>query len=235
MSNVTTTTTGTTTNINPLQNLVNDSAKEVTIVYPSLSLLEKIQLIEKMYIKQLRAKDKDRLVYYFGTSDKNNLVTINLPTLLATQEKEETERKEKEETERKEKEVKQERKLVNDAKQGIDNEILTQLLKDNKAFDFLVNHLKGKTLDSIINSNLVLSSQRVKINPLQLEQLMKSWNLTRGFITSAQDDKIKGINERGRNFMTPKEVFNVWVKASCLKSTSFDNKKKEVFLEKVSK
>ena len=98
----------------------------------------------------------------------------------------------------------------------------------------MVNYFNGQSLDQIINSNLLLDSQRAKVNPLQLEQLMKSWNLTRGHISKAQDDKVNGLNERGRNFMSPIEIFNVWIKASCLKSTTFDEKKTRVFLEKVS-
>lgn len=224
-------TTETTTNANPLQSLVNDSQK---IAYPSLSLIEKIQLIEKMYLKQLRAKDKEKLMYYFGTSEKNNLITINLPSLIAQDEKERNEEKEREEKERKESILRNERKSVNLEKTKVNNEILTQLLKDNKAFDFMVNYFNGQSLDQIINSNLLLDSQRAKVNPLQLEQLMKSWNLTRGHISKAQDDKVNGLNERGRNFMSPIEIFNVWIKASCLKSTTFDEKKTKVFLEKVS-
>ena len=224
-------TTETTTNANPLQSLVNDSQKTV---YPSLSLTEKIQLIEKMYLKQLRGKDKEKLVYYFGTSEKSNLITINLPSLLAQDEKERNEEKEREEKERKESILKNERKSVNLEKTKVNNEILTQLLKDNKAFDFMVNYFNGQSLNDIINSNLLLDSQRAKVNPLQLEQLMKSWNLTRGHISKAQDDKVNGLNERGRNFMSPIEIFNVWIKASCLKSTTFDEKKTRVFLEKVS-
>lgn len=224
-------TTETTTNLNPLQSMVNDSQK---IAYPSLSLIEKIQLIEKMYLKQLRAKDKEKLMYYFGTSEKNNLITINLPSLIAQDEKERNEEKEREEKERKESILRNERKSVNLEKTKVNNEILTQLLKDNKAFDFMVNYFNGQSLDQIINSNLLLDSQRAKVNPLQLEQLMKSWNLTRGHISKAQDDKVNGLNERGRNFMSPIEIFNVWIKASCLKSTTFDEKKTKVFLEKVS-
>ena len=196
MSNVQTITTETTTNANPLQSMVNDSQK---IIFPSLSLTEKIQLIEKMYLKQLRGKDKEKLVYYFGTSEKSNLITINLPSLIAQDEKERNDKKEREEKERKESILKNERKSVNLEKTKVNNEILTQLLKDNKAFDFMV-----------------------------------SWNLTRGHISKAQDDKVNGLNERGRNFMSPIEIFNVWVKASCLKSTTFDEKKTKVFLEKVS-
>ena len=224
-------TTETTTNANPLQSLVNDSQKTV---YPSLSLTEKIQLIEKMYLKQLRGKDKEKLVYYFGTSEKSNLITINLPSLLAQDEKERNGEKEREEKERKESILRNERKSVNLEKTKVNNEILTQLLKDNKAFDFMVNYFNGQSLNDIINSNLLLDSQRAKVNPLQLEQLMKSWNLTRGHISKAQDDKVNGLNERGRNFMSPIEIFNVWIKASCLKSTTFDEKKTRVFLEKVS-
>lgn len=224
-------TTETTTNLNPLQSMVNDSQK---IAYPSLSLIEKIQLIEKMYLKQLRAKDKEKLMYYFGTSEKSNLITINLPSLIAQDEKERNEEKEREEKERKESILRNERKSVNLEKTKVNNEILTQLLKDNKAFDFMVNYFNGQSLDQIINSNLLLDSQRAKVNPLQLEQLMKSWNLTRGHISKAQDDKVNGLNERGRNFMSPIEIFNVWIKASCLKSTTFDEKKTRVFLEKVS-
>jgi len=224
-------TTETTTNANPLQSLVNDSQKTV---YPSLSLTEKIQLIEKMYLKQLRGKDKEKLVYYFGTSEKSNLITINLPSLIAQDEKERNGEKEREEKERKESILKNERKSVNLEKTKVNNEILTQLLKDNKAFDFMVNYFNGQSLNDIINSNLLLDSQRAKVNPLQLEQLMKSWNLTRGHISKAQDDKVNGLNERGRNFMSPIEIFNVWIKASCLKSTTFDEKKTRVFLEKVS-
>lgn len=221
----------TTANVNPLQSLVNDSQK---IIFPPLSLTEKIQLIEKMYLKQLRAKDKEKLVYYFGTSEKSNLITINLPSLIAQDEKERNDKKEREEKERKESILKNERKSVNLEKTKVNNEILTQLLKDNKAFDFMVNYFNGQSLDQIINSNLLIDSQRAKVNPLQLEQLMKSWNLTRGHISKAQDDKVNGLNERGRNFMSPIEIFNVWVKASCLKSTTFDEKKTKVFLEKVS-
>ena len=224
-------TTETTTNVNPLQSMVNDSQK---IAYPSLSLTEKIQLIEKMYLKQLRAKDKEKLVYYFGTSEKSNLITINLPSLIAQDEKERNDEREREEKERKESILRNERKSVNLEKTKVNNEILTQLLKDNKAFDFMVNYFNGQSLDQIINSNLLLDSQRAKVNPLQLEQLMKSWNLTRGHISKAQDDKVNGLNERGRNFMSPIEIFNVWIKASCLKSTTFDEKKTRVFLEKVS-
>ena len=231
MSNVQTITTETTTNLNPLQSMVNDSQK---IAYPPLSLTEKIQLIEKMYLKQLRAKDKEKLVYYFGTSEKSNLITINLPSLIAQDEKERNDEREREEKERKESILRNERKSVNLEKTKVNNEILTQLLKDNKAFDFMVNYFNGQSLDQIINSNLLLDSQRAKVNPLQLEQLMKSWNLTRGHISKAQDDKVNGLNERGRNFMSPIEIFNVWVKASCLKSTTFDEKKTKVFLEKVS-
>ena len=98
MSNVQTTTSETTTNVNPLQSLVNDSQKTI---YPPLSVIEKIQLIEKMYLKQLRAKDKEKLVHYFGTSEKSNLITINLPSLIAQDEKERNEEKEREEKERK--------------------------------------------------------------------------------------------------------------------------------------
>ena len=224
-------TTETTTNLNPLQSMVNDSQK---IAYPSLSLIEKIQLIEKMYLKQLRAKDKEKLMYYFGTSEKSNLITINLPSLIAQDEKERNDEREREEKERKESILRNERKSVNLEKTKVNNEILTQLLKDNKAFDFMVNYFNGQSLNDIINSNLLLDSQRAKVNPLQLEQLMKSWNLTRGHISKAQDDKVNGLNERGRNFMSPIEIFNVWVKASCLKSTTFDEKKTKVFLEKVS-
>ncbi len=231
MSNVQTITTETTTNVNPLQSMVNDSQK---IIFPSLSLTEKIQLIEKMYLKQLRAKDKEKLVYYFGTSEKSNLITINLPSLIAQDEKERNDEKERDEKERKESILRNERKSVNLEKTKVNNEILTQLLKDNKAFDFMVNYFNGQSLDQIINSNLLLDSQRTKVNPLQLEQLMKSWNLTRGHISKAQDDKVNGLNERGRNFMSPIEIFNVWIKASCLKSTTFDEKKTRVFLEKVS-
>ena len=231
MSNVQTITSETTANVNPLQSLVNDSQK---IIFPSLSLTEKIQLIEKMYLKQLRGKDKEKLVYYFGTSEKNNLITINLPSLIAQDEKERNDEKEREEKERKESILRNERKSVNLEKTKVNNEILTQLLKDNKAFDFMVNYFNGQSLDQIINSNLLLDSQRAKVNPLQLEQLMKSWNLTRGHISKAQDDKVNGLNERGRNFMSPIEIFNVWIKASCLKSTTFDEKKTKVFLEKVS-
>lgn len=231
MSNVQTITTETTTNVNPLQSMVNDSQK---IIFPSLSLIEKIQLIEKMYLKQLRAKDKEKLMYYFGTSEKSNLITINLPSLIAQDEKERNEEKERDEKERKESILRNERKSVNLEKTKVNNEILTQLLKDNKAFDFMVNYFNGQSLDQIINSNLLLDSQRAKVNPLQLEQLMKSWNLTRGHISKAQDDKVNGLNERGRNFMSPIEIFNVWIKASCLKSTTFDEKKTRVFLEKVS-
>lgn len=231
MSNVQTITTETTTNVNPLQSMVNDSQKTA---YPSLSLTEKIQLIEKMYLKQLRGKDKEKLVYYFGTSEKSNLITINLPSLIAQDEKERNDEKERDEKERKESILRNERKSVNLEKTKVNNEILTQLLKDNKAFDFMVNYFNGQSLNDIINSNLLLDSQRAKVNPLQLEQLMKSWNLTRGHISKAQDDKVNGLNERGRNFMSPIEIFNVWVKASCLKSTTFDEKKTKVFLEKVS-
>lgn len=231
MSNVQTITSETTANVNPLQSLVNDSQK---IIFPSLSLTEKIQLIEKMYLKQLRGKDKEKLMYYFGTSEKSNLITINLPSLIAQDEKERNDEREREEKERKESILRNERKSVNLEKTKVNNEILTQLLKDNKAFDFMVNYFNGQSLNDIINSNLLLDSQRAKVNPLQLEQLMKSWNLTRGHISKAQDDKVNGLNERGRNFMSPIEIFNVWVKASCLKSTTFDEKKTKVFLEKVS-
>ena len=216
MSNVQTAT-KVATKSNPLQSLVNDSQKTV---FPSLSLIEKIQLIEKMYLKQLRAKDKEKLTYYFGTSEKANLITINLPSLIAQDEKERNDEKEREEKERKESIIRNERKSVILEKTKVNNEILTQLLKDNKAFDFMVNYFNGQSLDQIINSNLLLDSQRAKINPLQLEQLMKSRNLTRGHISKSQDDKINGLNERGRNFMSPIEIFNVWIKASCLKSTT---------------